>query len=117
MITHEQRQGIVDEFLKTYCFPVMAVKGEDYAGTDHQPDVNLNFKKAADRWGITVLQAWGVYFGKHVDAIETFVRKGGVDSQSEPVLGRITDAVNYLFILLALLEDPDVEGGHRNEEA
>ncbi len=107
MITHDQRKDIIDEFLKTYCFPVMLAKGRDYAGTDHQADVNANFKRAGERWGIGTLQAWGVYFGKHIDAIETFIRTDGA-AQSEPILGRITDAVNYLFILLALLEDVEL---------
>ncbi len=108
MITHEQRAAIVKKFLDEECFPVMLAKGRDYAGTDHQPDVNANFKRAAERWGIPVLAAWGVYFGKHIDAIETYVRTGG-QSESEPILGRITDAVNYLFILLALMQDPTLK--------
>ena len=103
MITHTQRSAIIETFLKEQCYPVMEVKGRDYAGTDHQPDVNANFKRAAERWGVPVLAAWGIYFGKHIDAIETYVRTGG-QAESEPILGRITDAVNYLFILLALIE-------------
>lgn len=115
MITHEQRHDIVQKFLTEKSAPVMKAKGRDYAGTDHQPDVNANFKRAAARWGVPVLAAWGVYFGKHIDAIETYVRTGG-QAESEPILGRITDAVNYLFILLALLEDPELKPDPNEEE-
>jgi hypothetical protein len=114
MITHEVRRQIIQEFLATHCFPVLKAKGQDYAQTDRQDDVNANFKRAAERWGTTVLQAWGVYFGKHIDAIETYIRRGG-QAESEPIIGRITDAVNYLFILVTLLEDAAAKQEHEKE--
>jgi hypothetical protein len=62
-------------------------KGHDYAGEE---DALSNFKRNADRLGLTPIQVWGVYFHKHLDAIETYVREGGV--ASEPIEGRIQDA-------------------------
>jgi cyclopropane fatty-acyl-phospholipid synthase-like methyltransferase len=76
------------------------IKGHDYAGED---DALSNFKRNADRLGLTSIQVWAVYFHKHLDAIETFVREGGV--ASEPIEGRIQDAILYLFLLRGLIED------------
>jgi len=78
-------------------------KGHDYAGDS---DALSNFKRNADRLGLTPIQVWGVYFHKHLDAIETFVREGAV--ASEPIEGRIRDAILYLHLLHGLIEDGTV---------
>lgn len=102
------RNNMIKRFLLSRCFPLLRSKGATYAGTDQQPDANANFKRAARQWGVTPLQAWGVYFGKHVDAIASFVRGNYADP--EPIDGRIVDLVNYALILYTLLhEDPDAD--------
>jgi NADPH-dependent glutamate synthase beta subunit-like oxidoreductase len=51
--------------------------------------------------GLSPAQALGVYMKKHLDAIFTFIGKGRVES--EPIEGRIHDAVNYLLLLNKLI--------------
>jgi len=75
-------------------------KGHDYAGED---DALRNFKEQAAEYGLTPEQVWGVFFGKHLKAIQTFVREG--DVASEPIEGRIHDAILYLFLLLGLNQE------------
>lgn len=75
-------------------------KGHDYAGDQ---DALANFKDAAEKLGVSPFQVWAVYHHKHQSAIDTFVREGKV--QSEPIVGRIHDAILYLFLLLGLIED------------
>ncbi len=75
-----------------------ATKGKDYAGDD---DALSNFKRHAAELGLTPEQVWAVYASKHWDAIMTYVRLGHV--ASEPVEGRIHDAIMYLFLLLGLV--------------
>lgn len=75
-------------------------KGHDYAGED---DALANFKRHAEQLGLTPEQIWGVYAGKHWDAIMTYVREGAV--ASEPIEGRIQDAILYLFLLRGLVEE------------
>lgn len=99
-----QRDKLIRDFLAGICFPLLESKGASYAQTDVQPDVNSNFKRQAVVWGVTPLQAWGIYFGKHIDAIQTHIRTGG-SFESEPIHLRIADAVNYLLILYSLLEE------------
>jgi hypothetical protein len=77
-----------------------ATKGHDYAGDE---DALANFKSASVRLGITPEQVWAVYADKHWSAVMTYCKEGAV--QSEPIEGRITDAILYLFLLRGLVEE------------
>jgi hypothetical protein len=79
---------------------INAKKGKDYAGDD---DALANFKAAAEAFGMTPFQVWAVYHHKHQSAIDSFIKNGQVES--EPIEGRIHDAILYLFLLLGLIED------------
>lgn len=58
-------------------------------------DVLANFKRVADRAGVSVGQAWAVYFLKHIDAICSVMTKPELPCAEAPV-GRFADAINYL---------------------
>ena len=106
-------------------------KGAEYASDLDRLD---NFKKNAALLGLTPLQVWSVYAFKHVDAVQSYMRKihdkslnhagngtlrdnsFSVDNKlSEPIDGRFHDIINYMYLGLALLEDiknsnpPEVE--------
>lgn len=87
------------------CIAEMTAKNQDYSGMDVSCDALGNFKQTAIRMGVTSLQAWGLYFSKHAMALERFARTGTVSS--EKIAGRITDAINYLVFLLALVEESE----------
>lgn len=80
-------------------------KGKDYAGDE---DALANFKDAAKKLGVTPFQVWAVYHHKHQSAIDSFIREGKVES--EPIEGRIHDAILYLFLLLGLIADEETPG-------
>jgi hypothetical protein len=73
-------------------------KGHDYAGDE---DALANFKRHAANLGLTPEQIWAVYASKHWDAVITYCREGAV--ASEPIEGRIDDALLYLFLLKGLI--------------
>lgn len=73
-------------------------------------DVLHNFKSVADRMGITPMQAWGVYFLKHIDALASLAKDPAIP-QAEAIEGRFCDAINYLHLGYALV----VEGEKGNE--
>jgi hypothetical protein len=75
-------------------------KGHDYAGDE---DALENFKRHAGNLGLTPEQIWAVYASKHWDSIITYCREGVV--ASEPIEGRIDDALLYLFLLRGLVEE------------
>jgi hypothetical protein len=76
-------------------------KGADYATDD---DVLVNFKRGGERLGLTSLQVWGTYAGKHIDAIFAFVRNNG-KLESEPIGSRIDDLMVYLLLLAGLIDE------------
>lgn len=82
-------------------------KGREYTGgaeTGNDLDTLANFKRVAERTGLTPLQVWSVYFLKHVDAICTHI--GDPTRQvSEPISGRIDDARTYLGLLECLITE------------
>lgn len=80
-------------------------KGHEYAGSH---DRLANFKRGAEDLGIKPTSILWVYFKKHIDSLSTFVRtieQGGTPRLSEPIEGRINDAINYLILLRGLIED------------
>ena len=82
------------------CRNILVAKGHDY--TDGKDRLS-NFKIVAKQCGITPIQVWYVFLTKHLLAIETFVREGEVYSES--MEGRFTDAINYLLLGEALMQD------------
>ncbi len=107
-MTTQQRDTILAELVKEE-LDTYKQKGLAYAGTG---DTLANFKRNAERLGLSKYQIWGVYFNKHIDSINNAVAQNPdapVD-KTEGLRGRIVDARNYLGILLCLLtEDAEVE--------
>lgn len=77
-------------------------KGGDYAGDG---DVFANFKRHAHNLDLTKEQVLAVYMNKHLDAINTYCKTGAV--QSEPIEGRINDAILYLLLLRGMVAERD----------
>lgn len=72
--------------------------------TEGNVDVLNNFKILATELGITPIQVWYVYFRKHVASIGQFAASP-TRTMSEPIIGRIADAMNYLDLLNALIQE------------
>ena len=82
------------------CLDVLAKKGADYStGGDRLG----NFKTAAKALGRTPREIWAVYFWKHVDAVMKHASTGRLES--EPIGGRLCDAVNYLLLYALLVSE------------
>lgn len=82
-----------------------AVKSGEYAA---DTDKLANFREASRRLGITPEQVLLVYLDKHYSAIANFIRDRSANRtrpRSEPIEGRIHDAMVYLLLLKALLAD------------
>lgn len=92
----------------TQIFNLNDTKGREYAGDE---EALANFYNRAEQMGISPKQVWGIFFGKHIDAIFSYIKRGEV--LSEPIEGRIDDAILYLILLKGLIED---ENGTRNPD-
>jgi hypothetical protein len=84
------------------CADVLFAKNKDYASDQ---DVTANFKRLADRLGVSPMVIWSVYFTKHIDAILSYVKNG--QAASEPIDKRFVDAANYLVLGMALIGEEE----------
>ena len=79
-----------------------ASKGIEYANSDDQL---ANFKRLSEKLGLTPEAVNLVYLTKHMDAIESYVKNG--KSNSEPIHGRIEDAILYLILLKSIIVEKE----------
>jgi hypothetical protein len=74
-------------------------KGEEYARSDDQL---ANFKRQAAELGMAKEKVLGIFLNKHLDSIKGYI----ADTEkpmSEPIEGRIDDAILYLVLLKAMV--------------
>lgn len=99
------------ESMLAYAEEVAGTKRVEYTGAS--ADVLTNFKRIASRLGLSPLQVWSVYFNKHVDSVNTYVK--GIDKVSETMDSRFADMLNYLFLGMALIiEQEEAQEEHPN---
>lgn len=91
----------MDAMLKR-CFKNLKVKGADY--TQGSSDRLINFKRAAEEYNLTPMQAWGIFWSKHVSAIKNYIKTGG-QSESEPIEERVGDAMTYLMLFCIMVAE------------
>lgn len=77
-------------------------KREDYTKGDE--DVLKNFKNQADAFGITPQMSLGVHMEKQMSAVLNYIRTKG-ESESEPIIKRVGDTMNYLELLWGLFKE------------
>ena len=84
-------------------------KGKAYSGDG---DALSNFKRNAERLGLSKYQVWLIYFMKHIDSICNAIKDNpeAPSDQTEGLHGRIVDAENYLDILECLLTEDKIDG-------
>ena len=93
MFQNEHFRSVVEA-----CWKIYDQKGIDYTRGKGDEDRLDNFRRAAENNGVTFIQAWGVYFYKHISAVWKFAKDGKVES--EPIEGRLYDVINYSILLL-----------------
>lgn len=77
-------------------------KREDYTKGDE--DVLKNFKNQAEALGLTPMQSLAVHMEKQISAVFNYIKTNG-QSESEPIIKRIGDSINYLELLWGLIND------------
>lgn len=75
-------------------------KGVEYS-SDH--DCLQNFKNG-EEIGVRPLQKAWIFADKHFSSVRSFIKRGKEISE-EPIEGRILDAINYLFLMYALIHE------------
>lgn len=90
------------------CLDILKIGASEYAGDE---DRLKNFKGVADKLHISPEEVCMVYMLKHIDGISTYITNRKI--QRDSIYGRITDAINYLILLNAiLLESSSIPSGN-----
>ena len=79
---------------------------KEYAHTDK--NVFANFDRVGSLLSISSEKTLMVYLLKHIDGITAYL--AGHKSQREDVRGRIKDAIVYLMLLWAMIEERESNG-------
>ena len=99
-MTHEQfndfQANLLDEVVA-----MKNTKGKEYANSNER---FANFNRLAGSLGLTNRQVAWVYTAKHLDSIASYCRTGQTFS-SEPIRGRIVDAITYLTLIAGMIEE------------
>lgn len=83
------------------------LKGAEYAG---DVDCLANFRRNAERLGLSMEQVWAVYVNKHIDAVMQYIQdqSTGKDRERlEPLTSRVDDIIVYMLLFKAMLEERD----------
>lgn len=99
-MNHQTFKSIIDQTFATM-HNLTASKGVEYANSDDQL---ANFKRLSGELGLSPEAVNLVFLTKHIDSIKNFVRSGG-KSESEPIFGRIDDAILYLILLKSIITE------------
>ena len=99
---HEDRFYELVEEMHAEEVQVMRGKGKEY--TKGNKDKLANFKRIAEKLGVSADLVWAVYFMKHLDSQENYLA-GGEISSGETIYSRVTDLRNYLILYVAILKE------------
>lgn len=90
---------ILQKQLFTDIEKIGAGKGKEYASSD---DRLANFKRLALELELSPEKVAYIYFKKHLDSIQTYL-KVGHELSEESIRGRFLDAINYLTLIYGLI--------------
>lgn len=104
-MTNEDFEKLFDSLIRE-CTEIMSRKGIEYANGD---DRLGNFKRAAERKGVTPETIALIYADKHLDSIAYTVRQieetGEIPQLAESLESRFCDVINYFVLLYGIIEE------------
>ena len=100
----QQEYDVIIEYLTDDRKKVSEAKRKDY--TKGSENVLKNFYNQSEELGITPLQSLGVHMEKQFSAILNYIKTDG-QSESEPIIKRIGDAMNYLELMWGVINEEE----------
>lgn len=104
---HSDYDKLVDQTVETIR-KLSTLKGGEYAG---DVDRLANFRKNGEAWNLPMEQVWGVYAGKHWDAIQQYVKdlvSGKNRERLEGIESRADDLIVYLILFKAMWREREL---------
>lgn len=100
-MTHEEFDGYQNVLL-CKVINMGATKGKEYANSESR---FANFDRTAAELGLTNIRVAWVHIKKHLDGIASYCRTEQLFS--EPIEGRIVDAIVYLTLIAGMIAEKD----------
>lgn len=102
-MTNEKFQEAVCDEVRT-CLELLLTKGKEYSGDRPEDDRLVNFKLAAGLARCTEKQALFGMLCKHLASLSEMIMTNGDYSEAR-WKEKITDSINYLLILYAMVKE------------
>lgn len=102
-MTHKDFNDLQYQLLQKV-LQISETKGKEYANSDS--DRLANFKRTAEKCGVSPLTVLNVFLTKHMDSLDSYVRQGRTFS-TESIESRIVDAITYLTLFYGLVIDKE----------
>lgn len=102
-MTNDRYNDTIDGFLGD-SHKMASEKRIEYTISQGEKDVHANFKNVGKRLEIDPKQIIMVYLLKHMDSITNYVNTG-TEYSDEKIEERISDAIQYLLLLVTLIVD------------
>jgi hypothetical protein len=99
-MTFDEFDEVTRQIIAQVC-RMSETKGREYARSE---DRFANFDRLAKDLQLSREKVLWVYLVKHLDAITNYVKDGHTHS-SEPIEGRIVDAITYLMLLAGMIRE------------
>src|SRR5437899_1438897 len=123
MIDRKTHMGIMNDTLGSL-IKLSESKGVEYTGHEGQDNVHANFDRLARDLKLPPEKILMVYLTKHLDSIKTYVNRidtpknePALPAPSEPIEGRIDDAILYLILLKGMVRRNGPQGTWREVPA
>ena len=96
------------------CQKLLISKGREYQSTNkEQSNVFENFERNGRNLDLPPETILWIYFSKHIDSLATLIKDIQNDKSfeeinqnlSEPISGRVVDAINYLLIFNSMIKE------------
>ena len=104
-MNRKEFQGIIDQTFQSIQ-KLSGSKGVEYTGHEGEANIHANFDRLSADLQLDPETVLMVYLTKHLDSIRTYVNNIGAPASpklSEPIEGRIDDAILYLILLKGMV--------------
>lgn len=104
-MTFAKLELLVDNYMAE-CKDKLISKGRAYSG---DKNALASLYEQANDWGLAPSQVAGIFLNKHLHCIKHAIarRPAAPEDPTEGLRGRIVDAINFLLLLAAILDEID----------
>tara|TARA_R110002020_G_scaffold130699_2_gene292293 strand:- start:1544 stop:1885 length:342 start_codon:yes stop_codon:yes gene_type:complete len=106
-MTSKEYKKLRETFLKE-TLALSDAKRIEYTEGNHNDNVLWNFENIALNVDLKPMQVLSIYLHKHISSLRNYLKDGR--EYSEPIEGRISDIINYLLLMVAMLHKYKKEG-------